>query len=59
MTEERRAGVSMDPAELWKRWYETSMGVGSDVLQQGQRDYADPYGLYRQWFETVQDLRRA
>ena len=59
MTEERWAGVSMDPAELWKRWYETSMGVWSNVLQQGQRNYADPYGLYRQWFETVQDLQES
>ncbi len=49
----------MDPAELWKRWYETSMGVWSNVLQQGQRNYADPYGLYRQWFETVQDLQES
>jgi polyhydroxyalkanoic acid synthase PhaR subunit len=56
LTEERRLGASIDPAELWRRWFETGTRAWADVLQ-GQ-GYSDPYGLYRQWFEGAEIARK-
>jgi polyhydroxyalkanoic acid synthase PhaR subunit len=46
----------MDPAELWRRWFETGTRVWADVLQ--GEGYSDPYGLYRQWFEGAEIARK-
>jgi polyhydroxyalkanoic acid synthase PhaR subunit len=49
----------MDPAELWRRWFEAGTKVWADVLQQGAGgSYADPQALYRQWFEGAEAMRR-
>jgi polyhydroxyalkanoic acid synthase PhaR subunit len=56
LTEERRLGISMDPAELWRRWFETGTRAWADVLQ-GEGS-SDPYGLYRPWFEGAEIARR-
>ena len=59
MAEERRLGTGMDPAELWRRWFEAGTKVWADVLQQGAgASYADPQALYRQWFEGAEAMRR-
>ncbi len=59
MAEERRLGTGMDPAELWRRWFEAGTKVWADVLQQGAGgSYADPQVLYRQWFEGAEAVRR-
>jgi polyhydroxyalkanoic acid synthase PhaR subunit len=59
LTEERRLGTGMDPAELWRRWFEAGTKVWADVLQQGAGgSYADPQTLYRQWFEGAEAVRR-
>ncbi len=55
---ERRRGASMDPAELWRQWFEAGTGVWSDVLRGQGENYLDPYGLYRQWFEGMEILQR-
>jgi polyhydroxyalkanoic acid synthase PhaR subunit len=57
LAEERRRGGSMDPAELWRQWYEAGSRMWTDVLQGSQESYVDPYGLYRQWFEGMERLR--
>jgi hypothetical protein len=46
----------MDPAELWRRWFETGTRAWADVLQ-GEGS-SDPYGLYRPWFEGAEIARR-
>lgn len=58
MTEERRLGIGMDPAELWRRWFEAGTKVWADVLQGAGGSYADPYAVYRQWFEGAEGMRR-
>jgi polyhydroxyalkanoic acid synthase PhaR subunit len=57
LTEERRRGLSMDPAELWRQWYEAGSRMWTEVLRGSQESYMDPYGLYRQWFEGMEKLR--
>ena len=56
LTEERRLGTGVDPAELWRRWFETGTRVWADMLQ--GEGYSDPFGLYRQWFEGAEIARR-
>jgi polyhydroxyalkanoic acid synthase PhaR subunit len=48
----------MDPAELWRRWFEAGTKVWADVLQGAGGSYADPYGVYRQWYEGAEGMRR-
>jgi polyhydroxyalkanoic acid synthase PhaR subunit len=57
LAEERGHEASMDPAELWRQWYETGSRMWTDVLRGSQERYVDPYGLYRQWFEGMERLR--
>lgn len=56
LTEERRLGTGVDPAELWRRWFETGTRAWTDMLQ--GEGYSDPFGLYRQWFEGAEIVRR-
>jgi polyhydroxyalkanoic acid synthase PhaR subunit len=56
LTEERRLGTGLDPAELWRRWFETGTRAWAGMLQ--GESYSDPYGLYRQWFEGAEIARR-
>ncbi len=56
LTEERRLGTGVDPAELWRRWFETGTRAWVDMLQ--GEGYSDPFGLYRQWFEGAEIVRR-
>ncbi len=56
LTEERRLGTGVDPAELWRRWFETGTRAWVDMLQ--GEGYSDPFGLYRQWFEGAEIARR-
>ncbi len=58
MTEEGRAGSIMDPMRLWKQWYETSAKMWSGILQNGQENYIDPYGIYRQWFNGLEEMQQ-
>jgi polyhydroxyalkanoic acid synthase PhaR subunit len=59
LAEERQLGTVMDPAELWRQWFEAGTKVWADVLQQGVGgSYADPQALYRQWFEGAEAMRR-
>jgi polyhydroxyalkanoic acid synthase PhaR subunit len=56
LTEERRLGTGVNPAELWRRWFETGTRAWADMLQ--GEGYSDPFGLYRQWFEGAEIARR-
>jgi pyruvate/2-oxoglutarate dehydrogenase complex dihydrolipoamide acyltransferase (E2) component len=47
----------MNPTELWAQWYETGTKMWSEVMQGAQESYVDPYGLYRQWFENMGQMR--
>ncbi|MDQ4106134.1 MAG: E3 binding domain-containing protein [Actinomycetota bacterium] len=46
---------SPDPLELWRRWYETSVQDWTSLLRDGKGVYADPFGLYRQWLESLKE----
>lgn len=56
MTEETRT-TGMDPADMWRQWYETGSRMWSEVMQGNQESYVDPWGLYRQWFEGLQRMQ--
>lgn len=45
----------MDATELWRKWYETSTKMWSDVARGSQGSPMDPSGMYRQWFEGMQE----
>jgi polyhydroxyalkanoic acid synthase PhaR subunit len=57
LAEERRRGAGMDPAELWRQWFEASSRVWSDALRGSGESYLDPYGLYRHRFEGMERMR--
>ncbi len=46
-----------DPAELWRQWFETGTRMWSGALGAGQGNQMDPYGLYRQWFNSLEDFQ--
>jgi polyhydroxyalkanoic acid synthase PhaR subunit len=58
LTKEMRLGSGVDPAELWRRWVEAGTKVWVDVLEGAGGSYADPYVMYRQWFEGADALRQ-
>jgi polyhydroxyalkanoic acid synthase PhaR subunit len=58
LTEEGRLGTGVDPAELWRRWFESGTKVWADVLQGAGGSYADPYAMYKQWFEGAEGMRQ-
>src|SRR5215210_2153542 len=45
----------MDPAELWRRWMESGSRMWSEIGAQGEQ--ADPYGVYRRWFEGMREVQ--
>ncbi|HEY6751760.1 MAG TPA: hypothetical protein VI027_10615, partial [Rubrobacteraceae bacterium] len=57
MSEERRNRAMTNPAELWRQWFEMGTRMWSGALGAGQGDRMDPYGLYRQWFNSLEDFQ--
>jgi e3 binding domain len=57
LAEERRGGVGMDPAELWRQWFEAGSRAWAGTLPGSGENYTDPYGLYRQWLGGMESLR--
>jgi exonuclease VII small subunit len=47
----------MDPMEFWRQWYETGTKMWSNVFNTGRENYMDPYGIYRQWFNGLENLQ--
>ncbi len=54
---EERSGTGMDPTEIWSQWYETGSRMWTDVMNGNQENFMDPYGLYRQWFSGMEQMR--
>src|SRR5918997_4488629 len=57
VSEERRNRAMADPAELWRQWFEMGTRMWSGALGAGQGNRMDPYGLYRQWFNSLEDFQ--
>jgi len=57
VSDERHGRAATDPTELWRQWYETGTKMWSDAFSAGRENYMDPYGLYRQWFNGLEDLQ--
>jgi len=55
--EQGRAGTGANPMDLWMQWYETSTKTWSDVFDGAQEGLVDPWGLYRQWFASMEEAR--
>jgi len=53
MPEEANTRKPMDPAKLWKQWYDTSSRVWSNVMDGEKETYVDPYGMYQSWLKSV------
>jgi predicted nucleic acid-binding Zn-ribbon protein len=47
----------VDPTQLWSQWYEAGTKLWNDVVQGRQESLVDPYGLFRQWFEGMENAR--
>ena len=46
-----------NPMELWKQWFETGAKAWSDMFAGARGNYADPFGLYQQWFNNLENAR--
>jgi len=57
VSEDGRGRAVADPTELWRRWFETGTKAWSDFFEAGREGYTDPYGLYRQWFSGLEEMR--
>jgi polyhydroxyalkanoic acid synthase PhaR subunit len=57
VSDERGGRAVTDPTELWRQWYETGTKMWSDAFAAGRENYMDPYGVYRQWFNGLEDLQ--
>lgn len=57
MTEKTGVPASMDPTELWQQWYDAGTRMWSEVMRGSREGYADPYGLYRQWFSGLHEMQ--
>ncbi len=55
MSEGTNSKSSLDPAELWKQWYETSAKAWVNAVESSKELYGDPLGLYRSWSKNVSD----
>jgi pyruvate/2-oxoglutarate dehydrogenase complex dihydrolipoamide acyltransferase (E2) component len=44
--------------ELWRQWFEAGSRVWADMPRGTGEGYADPHGLYRQWFEGMEGMQR-
>lgn len=53
MSDEKKAQANTDPAELWRQWHDANFKLWSDLLRGDKETFVDPYGLYRQWFESL------
>lgn len=49
---------NMDPMDLWRQWYEASSKMWSGSLKGGPESSVDPYGLYQQWVNGMQDTQK-
>lgn len=57
MSEDGRGRAVADPTELWRQWFETGSRAWSDFFEAGRGGSTDPYGLYRQWFAGLEEMR--
>ena len=58
MAEGARYQTNMHPMELWRQWYETSSKMWSNMLGGDREAYMDPFGLYRQWFGSLEGAQK-
>lgn len=45
--------------EFWKQWYDANSRVWAGVLGTDKEAYMDPLGLYRQWFDTLENATKS
>ena len=57
MSEDGPGRTVADPTELWRQWFETGIRAWSDFFEAGRGGRTDPYGLYRQWFSGLEEMR--
>jgi hypothetical protein len=57
VSEDGRGRAVADPTELWRQWFETGTRAWSDFFEAGRGGRTDPYGLYRQWFSGLEEMR--
>ncbi len=57
MSEDGPGRTVADPTELWRQWFETGTRAWSDFFEAGRDGRTDPYGLYRQWFSGLEEMR--
>jgi hypothetical protein len=50
--------ANTDPIELWRRWYDTTFGMWTNLLGGNEQAPTDPFVLYRQWLHSLQDARK-
>ncbi len=49
--------ANMDPVEIWRQWYDTTLGMWTNLL--GDKDTnADPYELYRRWLDSLRNAQQ-
>ncbi len=58
MAEEMRRWANADPTQLWTQWYDASSRMWSTMLAGDREAYMDPFGLYRQWFSSLEETSK-
>lgn len=58
MSEGTGARANNGPMEFWRQLYETNSRAWSGMLGGDKETYMDPFGLYRQWFDTLEDAKK-
>lgn len=57
VSEGEKSRANTDPLELWRQWYDMSLGAWANLLGGNEETYGDPYGLYRSWFDNLRNVR--
>ena len=59
MSEDTRPRAHTDPVELWRQWYDTTLGMWSNLLGASSKETStEPYDLYRRWLDNLQEASK-
>jgi hypothetical protein len=57
MSDEANSRETVDPMELWEKWYETGVRGWSNIRDDSKGILIGPYGFYRNWMNSVGKAR--
>jgi pyruvate/2-oxoglutarate dehydrogenase complex dihydrolipoamide acyltransferase (E2) component len=58
MSEGAGSRASAHPTNLWRQWYDANSKMWSNVLGGDNEAYMDPFGLYRRWLGSFEEIQK-